>query len=135
MGEATKRWKMPVMVAAAAMAAACGGGGGAGGGSSVAVPSLGAITGTSQLARVALADAATTMTTGRGPLGQVGVRSVALDPQAGFRLADSTIFILLGWLFFCMTPMAAELSVANWAHAVGLVAGMAASYAGIQMRS
>ena len=56
------------------------------------------------------------------------------DPGAGMNLPQSTIFILVGWLFFCMTPMATEigLNVANWAHAVGIIVGIVA---GIMPRS
>ena len=50
------------------------------------------------------------------------------DPGAGMNLPQSTIFILVGWLFFCMTPMAKDmgLNVANWAHAVGIIVGIIA---------
>lgn len=50
------------------------------------------------------------------------------QPSAGMNLPQSTIIILVGWLFFCMTPMSKEvgLNVANWAHAVGLVVGIVA---------
>ena len=51
------------------------------------------------------------------------------DPAAGMRLPESTVIIMIGWLFFCMTPMAAEwfdLNVANWAHAIGLIVGIVA---------
>lgn len=68
--------------AAAALAAACGGGGGGDGGGSAPV-TLGAVTGTSQLARVALEDAATTFLTGPGPLGHSDVHSVAIEPASG----------------------------------------------------
>jgi len=56
------------------------------------------------------------------------------DPRCGFRIPQSTVIILLGWLFFCMIP--AELranigfgtSIGNWAHGIGLLVGMAFGY-------
>lgn len=45
---------------------------------------------------------------------------------AGFMLHPNTVFLMLGWLVLCMTG--AMGSVANAAHAVGLVVGMAAGY-------
>lgn len=50
------------------------------------------------------------------------------QPSAGMNLPQSTIIILVGWLFFCMTPMSKEMgmNVANWAHAVGLIVGIIA---------
>ncbi|MDA7859467.1 rhomboid family intramembrane serine protease, partial [Mariniblastus sp.] len=57
------------------------------------------------------------------------------DPNFGYRLSQSTIIILMGWMFFCMLP--AEMrqgigfgsNVANWAHGVGLIVGLAVGYA------
>ncbi len=46
--------------------------------------------------------------------------------SAGFMLHPNTVFLMLGWLVLCMTG--AMGSVANGAHAVGLVVGMAAGY-------
>lgn len=80
MNATTKTTWMAVL---AALVAACGGGGAGGGGGANAVPSIGALTGTSQLAAVAMADAATTFPTGKGPLGFTRVGAVALDPASG----------------------------------------------------
>ena len=67
-----------------ALAAACGGGGSGSGGGGVSAPaSLGAVTGTSQLARVDMSDASTAFRTGPGPLGFDRVNAVALDPATG----------------------------------------------------
>ncbi|MEL6904277.1 MAG: hypothetical protein AAFP22_02655 [Planctomycetota bacterium] len=74
-------WKCGLTAATAALAAACGGG--SGGGNTVAPPSIGALTGTSQLARVALDDAATSLRTGKGPLGHADVRAIARDAATG----------------------------------------------------
>ena len=48
------------------------------------------------------------------------------QPSLGMNLPNSTIIILVGWLFFCMTPMSTEMgvNVANWAHAIGLIVGI-----------
>lgn len=50
------------------------------------------------------------------------------QPSAGMNLPQSTIIILVGWLFFCMTPMSKEMGMnaANWAHVVGLIVGIIA---------
>lgn len=67
-----------------------------------------------------------------GLFGFIWVKS-AIDPQSGFFLPTSTIVIMVGWMFFCMvadsgimtgTSEGVRSSVANWAHGVGLVAGM-----------
>ena len=66
-----------------------------------------------------------------GLFGYVWMR-VQFTPNSGFMLAPSTVMILMIWLFFCMTPLSSELlgiRVANWAHGVGLLAGMAVGYA------
>jgi len=59
------------------------------------------------------------------------------DRSFGFRISQSTVIILVVWLFLCMVPP--ELlrntigfsmgNVANWAHGVGLAVGMAIGYA------
>lgn len=55
------------------------------------------------------------------------------DPKFGYRLPQSTVFILIGWLLFCMIPpeMRAGIygkNIGNWAHGIGLLVGMAAGY-------
>ena len=56
------------------------------------------------------------------------------DPKFGYRLPQSTVIILIGWLFFCMIPTEMRqgigfgTNVGNWAHGVGLIVGMAIGY-------
>lgn len=56
------------------------------------------------------------------------------DRRCGFRIPQSMIVILIGWLFFCMLPvsMRAEIgfgvNVGNWAHGIGLLVGMGLGY-------
>ncbi len=63
-----------------------------------------------------------------GLFGFIWMKS-AYDRASGLRIRQSTVFILLAWLFFCMTPMHEQMfgtPVANWAHGIGLVVGMIA---------
>ena len=65
-----------------------------------------------------------------GLFGFVWIRS-QVDRSSGMFVTQGTVTILLIWLFFCMTPFSTELlksNVANWAHGVGLLVGMAAGY-------
>lgn len=59
----------------------------------------------------------------------------AFDPASRLYMPPSTVVIMVVWLLLCMTPAAAHLTgygrVANWAHGVGLVAGMLAAWAGM----
>lgn len=56
------------------------------------------------------------------------------DRSFGYQLPQSTVVILVGWLFFCMLPTEIRenvgfgSSVANWAHGIGLLVGMAIGY-------
>ncbi len=53
------------------------------------------------------------------------------DRSSGLFLSQGTIIILMGFLVFCMTPLAAQVgfgNVANWAHAIGLLVGVIAGY-------
>ena len=47
-------------------------------------------------------------------------------PQDGLYVSQGTIFILLAWFVICLMP---SMQVANGAHGVGLVVGMALGYA------
>ena len=65
-----------------------------------------------------------------GLLGFVWVKS-SMDPQSRMFMPSSTVMFMLGYLFFCMTPIAEQTifaNVANWAHGIGLLAGLAAGY-------
>jgi GlpG protein len=73
-------------------------------------------------------------------LGYIWMKSL-YDRSSGFSLPQSTIIILIGWLFFCMLPMDMRAkigfgsAVGNWAHAVGLLVGMGIGYATSMMKS
>ena len=64
-----------------------------------------------------------------GLFGFVWMKSV-FDRAFGFRIPQSTVIILIGWLFLCMLPAGINPvgSVANWAHGIGLLVGMAIGY-------
>lgn len=70
-----------------------------------------------------------------GLFGYVWVKSVC-DLNFGFRIPDSSIVIMIVWLFGCMFADTLAKSgipifpanVANWAHAIGLLVGMLAGY-------
>ena len=64
-----------------------------------------------------------------GLFGFIWIRS-QVDRSSGMFITQGTVTILLVWLFFCMTPFSAGLvgSVANWAHGIGLLVGMAVGY-------
>ena len=56
---------------------------------------------------------------------------MSYDRSSNLFVPQSTVFFLLAWLVFCMTPIAEDyfgLHVANWAHAIGLFVGWAAGY-------
>lgn len=61
-----------------------------------------------------------------GLFGYIWMKS-RFDPQAGFFMAQSTVFILIGWLFLCMTGAMGP--VANAAHVAGMISGMVCGYA------
>jgi GlpG protein len=51
------------------------------------------------------------------------------DPGSGLYMPPSTVIIMVGWLLFCMFPGIEQIgmpNVANWAHGVGLLVGIAA---------
>jgi GlpG protein len=70
-----------------------------------------------------------------GLFGYVWVKSVC-DREFGFRIPESSVVIMIVWLFGCMfaeTLAKGGISifpanVANWAHAIGLLVGMVAGY-------
>ena len=67
-----------------------------------------------------------------GLFGFIWIRS-KVDFSSGMFMPQSTITILLVWLFFCMSPfyevlMGEGAGVANWAHGIGLLVGMAVGY-------
>jgi GlpG protein len=65
-----------------------------------------------------------------GLFGFIWIRSI-VDRSSGMFVPQSTVMILMAWLFFCMIPTSSGLigaSVANWAHGIGLLVGMAAGY-------
>lgn len=47
------------------------------------------------------------------------------NPRSRFMLSEMTILVMIGWLFLCMTPLSFVANVANAAHVVGLVVGLA----------
>ena len=56
---------------------------------------------------------------------------MSYDRSSNLFIPQSTVFFLLGWMVFCMTPLAEQyfgLHVANWAHAIGLVVGLVIGY-------
>lgn len=64
-----------------------------------------------------------------GLLGFVWIKST-IDPASRLFIPQSTILFMLGYMFFCMSPWATGIfaNVANWAHGIGLMAGIAIAY-------
>ena len=70
-----------------------------------------------------------------GVFGYIWVKSI-FDPKFGFRMPQSSIVIMMAWLFGCMFAPQLHavgigifpLNVANWAHGIGLLVGMIAAY-------
>jgi GlpG protein len=54
------------------------------------------------------------------------------QPQDGLGLQENTVFYMIAWLFLCMTGWIGN--IANTAHIVGLLVGMACGIAGYGMR-
>ncbi len=52
------------------------------------------------------------------------------DPRSGFFLPQMTVVILLGYMVFCMLPVAVPLvgQVANWCHVIGFLVGVVMAY-------
>lgn len=57
-----------------------------------------------------------------GLFGYIWIRG-KFDPSSGYYIDQSTVYILIGWLFLCMTGLLGP--IANTAHVAGLLAGMA----------
>ena len=70
-----------------------------------------------------------------GLFGYVWVKSI-YDPKFGFRVPQSSIIIMMIWLFGCMFSVQLRAAgirifppnVANWAHGIGLLVGMIVAY-------
>ena len=66
-----------------------------------------------------------------GLLGYIWMK-MTFSPQSGLAVPQSTLMILIGWLLFCMSPLYSSVmgpnNIANWAHGVGLLAGLAIGY-------
>lgn len=70
-----------------------------------------------------------------GLLGYLWVKTV-YDPGSGLFVSQSTFLFLMIWLFIGFSGIleSGGLFIANWAHGVGLVAGMAIAYVPLLMR-
>ena len=68
-----------------------------------------------------------------GLFGFIWMKSI-YDRKFGYRLQQSTVVLLVGWLFFCMLPIEMRsvigfgVPIGNWAHGVGLLVGMGVGY-------
>jgi GlpG protein len=68
-----------------------------------------------------------------GLFGFIWMKSI-YDRKFGYRLQQSTVILLIGWLFFCMLPVEMRktigfgVSIGNWAHGIGLLVGMGVGY-------
>jgi GlpG protein len=62
---------------------------------------------------------------GYGLFGYIWV-TTRRDPLAGFMLGQQTVVLMIGWLVLCFTGLMGP--VANTAHVVGMLAGMAAAW-------
>jgi GlpG protein len=60
-----------------------------------------------------------------GLFGYIWIKS-AYCHEPGFQMPQANVIILIGWLFLCMTGVVGP--IANIAHVVGLVMGMAVAY-------
>ena len=62
-----------------------------------------------------------------GLFGYVWIK-MTFDPKSGFHISMITVAILLIWLVACMAPNFFVPNVANWAHGIGLLAGVIIGY-------
>lgn len=63
---------------------------------------------------------------GFGLFGYLWMKS-RFDPWSGMRIDQQTVVLFIAWFFICMTGWVGP--IANWAHGVGLVMGIAIGYA------
>ena len=52
---------------------------------------------------------------------------MTFDPKSGLYVPMSTVAILIIWMFVCMSGVL-SMNIGNWAHGIGLVAGMIIGY-------
>ena len=52
---------------------------------------------------------------------------MTFDPKSGLYVPMSTVAILSIWMFVCMSGVL-SMNIGNWAHGIGLVAGMIIGY-------
>jgi GlpG protein len=57
-----------------------------------------------------------------GLFGYLWVKS-RLEPDSGFSMAQQTVTVMIGWHILCMMGWVGQ--IANWAHGIGLVTGVA----------
>ncbi len=65
-----------------------------------------------------------------GLFGYIWMKMV-FDPQSGLFITRTTATVLMVWLLICMMPGFTEMTginIANWAHGIGLVAGLIIGY-------
>jgi GlpG protein len=67
-----------------------------------------------------------------GLLGYVWMKA-RFQPELGLSISPNSIIIMIGWFFLCMTGWVG--SIANWAHAAGLIVGMLIGYVPTLWRS
>ncbi|HKX12661.1 MAG TPA: rhomboid family intramembrane serine protease, partial [bacterium] len=65
-----------------------------------------------------------------GLLGYTWIRG-RIDPASGLSLNQSVVTMMIFWFFLCLTGLMGP--IANWAHGVGLVAGMVWGFAAAKL--
>jgi GlpG protein len=68
-----------------------------------------------------------------GLFGYVWIKG-RVEPHLGMGVSQQTVIIMLAWLVICMVPGVLPVNVANTAHVVGLLAGVASAYAPYAVR-
>ncbi len=72
-------------------------------------------------------------------LGFLWLRPI-VDPSCNYRVPQTTFIIMMVYMFICMLPLhqmfesLKDFRVANWAHVMGLVAGLAVAYVPMMFR-